>query len=197
MSTTRTRAIVLGLVAALVAAVAIIVATSGGDDPATSAAAGTDRAFTVAMVPHHTSAVAMAKIAKERSKRPEIQALADDIISAQDAEIGQMRAIDGRLAAAGVPEGKLPGGASMMGMGKETSLETADPFDRAFIDMMIPHHQGAIGMARAELAKGVDPETRKLASAVIAAQTGEIKKMNAYRQAWFGAPSPAGGVPAA
>jgi len=32
-------------------------------------------------------------------------------------------------------------------------LEEAIPFDRAFIDAMIPHHQGAIRMARLELAR--------------------------------------------
>lgn len=193
MTSTRTRGIVLGLLAALIAAVVIVVATSGGDD-STASASGTDRAFTADMIPHHKSAVEMAKIAKERSTRPEIQTLADDIISAQDAEIGQMRSIDARLAAAGAPKGKLAG-ASMMGMGNESSLKTADPFDRAFIDMMIPHHQGAIEMARSELASGADPETRKLATAVITAQAGEIEKMNSYRKAWFGSVSPAGGVP--
>ena len=41
---------------------------------------------------------------------------------------------------------------------KMGALKDAKPFDRAFIDEMIPHHQGAIRMARAELAKGSDPE---------------------------------------
>lgn len=193
MTTARTRTLVLVIVAALIA-VAVVVATSGGDS-GTARASGTDRAFTASMTPHHKSAVAMARIAKERSRRPEILALADDIITAQDAEISQMRSIDGRLAAAGAPKGKLEG-ASMMGMGDEASLKTAKPFDRAFIDMMIPHHQGAIQMARSELATGSDAETKKLASAIITAQTSEIEKMNRYRKAWFGSTSPAGGVPA-
>ena len=195
MSTTRTRAIVLALLAALVAGVVVIVATSGGDAEV-AGGSGVDRAFTAEMIPHHRSAVGMAEIAKDRSERREIQELADAIVTTQAEEIGQMRGIDARLAEAGVRKGSL-GGASMMSMGEDvSSLETADPFDRAFIDKMIPHHRSAIEMARVELAKGTDAEAKKLATAIVAAQSKEIEQMNAYREAWFGAASPAGGVPA-
>ena len=193
MTHTHLRIALLGLLAVLIAAVALVM-SSQEDDPVASS---TDRAFTAEMTPHHRSAVAMARTALERSTRPEIRLLAMDIIKSQDAEIGQMRAIDARLAADGAPKGRLGGGHGAMGMGEEAALETADPIDRAFIDLMIPHHQGAIQMARIQLAKGGDEETRELAEAVIAAQTREIKQMNAYRTAWYGAPSPAGGVPAA
>jgi len=195
MSTSRTRLIVTALSALLALVGVVVLAGCGGDgDGDTASSSGTDRAFTSDMIPHHKSAVIMANTAKERSKRPEIQKLADEIIRAQDSEIGQMQAIDKRLADAGKKRGKLGGGA-MMGMGNEASLETAEPFDRAFIDMMIPHHQSAVEMSRIELAKGEDDETKKLATAIIAAQAKEIDQMNAYRKAWFGSISPSGGVP--
>jgi len=196
MSNKRTRMIAIGVTTILTVVVIAIIAGRGGETPATNAV-GTDRAFTADMIPHHKSAVAMAQIARERSKRPEIQRLAGDIIRTQDAEIAQMQAIDKRLAADGAKKGSLGVGQAMMGMsGDVSSLKTADPFDRAFIDMMIPHHQGAIEMSRVELAKGGDPQAKKLATAITAAQTREIKLMNAYRKAWFGSVSPAGGVPA-
>jgi uncharacterized protein (DUF305 family) len=75
------------------------------------------------------------------------------------------------------------------------SLRHADPFDRMFIDMMIPHHQGAIRMARIELAEGANEESKSLAREIIAAQAAEIEQMNEWRARWYGAPSPAGGVP--
>lgn len=52
--------------------------------------------------------------------------------------------------------------------------------DRDFAGMMIPHHQGAIDMAAYELAHGKDPEMRKLARDVVAAQEREIAGMKAW-----------------
>ncbi len=194
MNTTRMR-IILGTLFVGLTVVILIAVTSGGD---TAKADGVDRAFTADMVPHHVSAVDMAEIAKQRSKRPEIQGLADDIIRTQQEEIDRLRSIDARLKAAGEPKGKLGASAEMMGMSMDTgSLKTAEPFDRAFIDMMIPHHQGAVRMSRIELDRGADGDAKKLAEEIIAAQTREIEQMNAWRKDWFGAASPAGGVPKA
>ena len=53
---------------------------------------------------------------------------------------------------------------------------TGDP-DRDFLAMMIPHHQGAIDMARLVLVHGRDPLTRQLAEEIIASQQAEIASM--------------------
>ena len=53
---------------------------------------------------------------------------------------------------------------------------TDDP-DRDFAAMMIPHHQGAIDMAKAELIAGRDPVLRRLAEGIIVEQQQEIELM--------------------
>jgi uncharacterized protein (DUF305 family) len=52
--------------------------------------------------------------------------------------------------------------------------------DVDFVRAMIPHHQGAIDMAKVELANGKDPELRKLAETIISDQEKEIAAMQAW-----------------
>lgn len=51
-----------------------------------------------------------------------------------------------------------------------------------FVTMMIPHHQGAVDMAKALLLYTQDPELRNLALGIIAEQQNEIKVMQAWLQ---------------
>ncbi len=73
---------------------------------------------------------------------------------------------------------------------------SGDP-DRDFLAMMIPHHQGAIDMARLVLIHGRDPLVRQLAEEIIAAQQAEIRSMTArLRVLESGKPADADGFPA-
>lgn len=187
----------LAIVAAVAAVAVAIVLVVGADDSAN--AQQTDGAFITQMIPHHESAMEMAEIAVDRAQHPEIKQLAQSIIDSQGDEIEQLDSIHERLfaepASAG-DHGTLGLEAHESGMEADmTMLEQAKPFDEAFIDMMIPHHQGAIRMARIVIGEGEDGELSVLAESIIEAQASEIVAMNQWRVDWYGAPSPAGGVP--
>ena len=172
---------------ALAAGVAALAfAGCGSDDSSESSSSsaggnGTDRAFVKEMVPHHESAIDMAEIAQKRGKSEFVKKLADDIVQTQQTEIDTLTREDEALETAGVKVGSLDMDHDMMGMdGDMESLEKANPFDTAFVEMMIPHHEGAVMMAEVELDKGADPELKKIAEDIVDAQKREIDEMKKF-----------------
>lgn len=155
--------------------------------PASPAPADTHNAadirFAQEMIPHHRQAVEMAALAPTRAADPAVIDLAARIERAQDPEIATMT---GWLQSWGAPvpeesghayHGDMPG---MMTEEQMTRLETARgaEFDRMWLTMMVAHHEGAVQMARTELAEGADPAARTLAQQIIDSQQAEIQQMN-------------------
>jgi uncharacterized protein (DUF305 family) len=66
-----------------------------------------------------------------------------------------------------------------MDAGMMAAKPTGDP-DRDFAAMMIPHHQGAVDMAKVQLIYGRDPVLRRLAQAIIVEQQQEIELMQRF-----------------
>src|SRR4051794_40232666 len=104
------------------------------------------------------------------------------------------------LAACGGSDNK-DSGHSMSGhsMGPSMSMSSApataghNAQDVMFTQMMIPHHQQAITMAKQAVTKASSPEVKKLATQIENAQQPEIDKMTGWLKAWGeSAPSPGG-----
>ena len=155
-----------------------------------------DLRFIDSMTPHHDGAVVMAKEVLQKSKRPEMQKLAKDIIQAQEKEIKQMqqwrttwypKAPSTPIAwHAEMGHSMAMSEDQMKAMRMDMDLGTADPeFDKRFIDAMIPHHEGAVVMAKEVLKKSKRPEVLRLAQEIIASQQVEIDQMKQWRKTWY------------
>lgn len=58
-------------------------------------------------------------------------------------------------------------------------------FEKRFIDLMIPHHEGAILMAKQALKEAKRPELKQMAEKMIDAQEKEIEQLRKWRQQWY------------
>ncbi len=173
--------------AAMGAATAAPTAPAGMDHGAMqpTAMAGTapyDAQFIDSMIMHHQGAIDMANQALKEAEKPEIKTLAENIVKAQQSEIAQMQ--DWRKA--WYPD-LAPTGGMNMAMGEMMiGTDANKPFDQRFIEAMIPHHQGAIAMAKDAQQKAEHTEIKTLASTIITAQESEITEMQQWSQQWFG-----------
>ena len=68
---------------------------------------------------------------------------------------------------------------AVMDYGMRAAPMNGEP-DHDFVTMMIPHHQGAVDMAKALLLRTSDPELRNLAQGIITEQQNEIRLMQAW-----------------
>lgn len=156
-----------------------------------------DLRFIDGMTPHHQGAVVMAGDVLKNSKRPELLKLADEIIKAQEKEIAQM----GEWRKAWYPKAgdKLVMWSSDMNHMMEMSPKVRgnmmmnmdlgsadDKFDLRFLDAMIPHHEGALVMAKDAIAKSKRPEIQKLSQEILSSQQAEIDQMKQWRKSWYG-----------
>ncbi len=153
-----------------------------------------DKHFIEQMIPHHDGAVAMAKLALVKSKRPEIKTLANAIIADQTREIQDMRSWykdwfgkDVSIGSTAMMGGGMVSGGGMHTGGVEDmkDLESATEFDKVFIEQMIPHHQMAIIMAQMLKSGTSRPEMLQLAKNIESSQAEEIQQMQGWYTQWY------------
>jgi uncharacterized protein (DUF305 family) len=140
-----------------------------------------DQAFIDNMVPHHEGAVEMARIELAKGKRADVKKLAAQVISAQNSEIERMKEWRNEWFGDSSTPAEMP--MSMPGMDVEAVRDAKD-VDRAFVEMMIPHHESAIAMATDAKTKGTHAEIRDLAAAIVTDQQREIVQMEAWLESW-------------
>ena len=194
MTSTRTRAV--AVLATFAAATALSsCSTAAKEDHGANASSATsteqvlnhnedDVLFAQMMIPHHQQAVELTALVPDRSTNPDLIALAAKIAGEQEPEIGGMRALltQWDVNAAEMPHESGHAGMAMQGMiddatmVKLDSLKGAD-FDALWLQSMINHHQGAIAMAKVEIADGKNVDMITMATNIVAAQEAEIDQM--------------------
>lgn len=132
----------------------------------------------------------MAKAAQSNAKHSELKTMADNIVTAQEKEIADMLAWQKdwgypSTSAEDMQDHSAMGMMdSMSGMMTELEGKTGDDFDKAFLEQMILHHQGAIDMAAPGKDNASRQEVKDLSSAIVNDQMKEIAQMRTWQNEW-------------
>jgi uncharacterized protein (DUF305 family) len=189
------RAVIIRVTAGLVAlATAAVVSSCAGSpsshehpsqDTRSTEHNAADVAFAQNMIPHHQQAVDMSAMVPSRTANPDVIVLANHIGSDQQSEIDMLEEL---LARWGEPTGTDHAGHDGHGaMGIDGMVDAAtmerlqylrgSEFDVLWLRSMIKHHQGAVTMARQEVAHGQNPGAVKMAKIIVDWQQLEIGQM--------------------
>ncbi|MBB3053052.1 uncharacterized protein (DUF305 family) [Prauserella isguenensis] len=182
----RKLSLLMVLVAGLLGAGTASAATSGYND--------VDAEFTRMMIPHHHQAIVMSELAPDRAADAELTALADRIRIEQGLEIRMMQGWQGRNGLpVTAPETAYqdvldnPDMVERMGMATREEMDrlatlSGSEFDRMFLDLMIPHHDGAVEMLRDVILDGSDQELNQMAQDMMSTQKAQLAIMRDMRE---------------
>ena len=132
-----------------------------------------DQAFLVMMIPHHEGAVEMSRFILEKGKDKQVREWAGMILKVQEEEIRLMKSLLKETGADALVGQDHMMQDEMDEMMQDLLRASVNP-DKAFLELMIPHHAQAIMMGVHVLQRGTDERILKLADNIIQSQSGEI-----------------------
>ncbi|HEY4386213.1 MAG TPA: DUF305 domain-containing protein [Ktedonobacteraceae bacterium] len=142
-----------------------------------------DKDFVEMMVPHHRGAIDMAQAELRYGHNEKLRSMAQEIIVTQQEDIATMQFALVTLPTSTSQFTKDEGpflalnNAAMTKMMAGMMIRPFHNVDKDFVEMMVPHHQGAIDMAQAELSYGHSEPLRGIAQEIIATQQQQIVAM--------------------
>lgn len=150
-----------------------------------------DLQFIDTMTHHHQGAVDMAKMAFTKTTNDELKKFAQKIVDDQTKEIAQLKEwrdkwYTGKPMAMNMEMPGMMDSMKMMSGDEMKHLQgaTGKDFDVDFLDMMTPHHEGAVKMARDAINKAEHAEIKTMSNQIIKAQEAEIKTMADWKSKW-------------
>jgi uncharacterized protein (DUF305 family) len=175
------RAFVVGAMCVLASCSSTTTSTQDPQEESTDELNVIDAMFVEMMLPHHEQAIVMSDMALEPSRgaSAEVVELAQQIKSVQGIEIALLRDLAERANDLGDDHIH-----EMKGMLTEDEIAvlgslSGGEFDRAWLEGMIAHHEGAVEMANDVLRDGRNQSVRTLANEVVKTQLAEIDVMKA------------------
>ncbi|WP_099346378.1 DUF305 domain-containing protein [Clostridium tertium] len=142
--------------------------------------------FVLEMIPHHEGGINMVKAIVKYGSNPEVKKIAENIITSQEAQIPIMKQLKAKFEKE-KPSSKADSEEYLEEYNKVKDkmfkemqgVEITNNVDANFLQEMIYHHEGAIGMAKDILKYTKDPELRKLAENIVTTQSKGVEEMKA------------------
>ena len=147
------------------------------NDSMTHAAITSEKDFILNMIPHHQEAIDTSEIVAAQTSDPELKKFAQDVIQVQTSEVAQME----QWLKDWFQEEYTGNSNYQLMMGDLTQFQGKE-LERAYVEGMIAHHQGAIDMAKQVLTLNPRPEVQQMAEAIVTVQQTEVETL----QGWLG-----------
>jgi len=142
---------------------------------------GFDLDFANMMIEHHLGAIDMSEIEVAKGMDEKMKGLAQNISTKQMEEIGMLRDIIQNFKASGMKHGE--GALQKIHSEMKTAtggMQMTGSIDKDYATMMVPHHESAVKMFKAQLTNGMNDKLKQMAKKGIADQTKEIAEFKAW-----------------